>query len=49
MKPGETSVEPLARSRWRPGPSAPAKRSMATVSNTAWVIWQATARFQMSA
>ena len=48
MKPGFTSVEPLARSMW-PEPRVPAMRSTATVSNTAWAIWQAMARFQISA
>src|SRR5215469_3196873 len=38
MYPGFTSVEPLARSRWRCGPSWPASRSTATVSNTAWLL-----------
>jgi hypothetical protein len=37
-------VEPVARNRL----PAPAARSTATVSMVAWIIWQATVRFQIS-
>jgi hypothetical protein len=44
MKPGLTTVEPLARNTL----PLPAAMSTVTVSSTAGTIWQATVRFQMS-
>jgi hypothetical protein len=47
MKPGFTSVEPLARKHVARA-ALPAMRSTATVSSTAGFIWQAMVRFQIS-